>query len=566
MPSGAKPACPKTNGNKWAEWYIDAVLSDKIPVCHWAKQAVKRHVNDLKRLKEYYFDEGAANEALSFFTYLRHSKGEWGGRSFILSPWEQFIIYCVYGWKRKKEGFRRFTNAYVEVPRKNGKSTMAAGIGLYMLDGDKEPGAEVYSAATTRDQAKIVHGEASRMVQSSDEIKDFVRVFRDNLHVPDTASKFEPLSADYNTMDGLNVHCALVDELHAHKTRDMLDLLDTATGARRQPLIFMITTAGTRLASVGREMHEHAEKVLDRTIQDGSFFTVIYSIDEGDDWEDENNWAKANPNLGVSVKIDDLRRKSERAKSIPSALNAFLRLHLNVWTQAESAWITPKVWNASAGDVNPEELRGRKCFGGLDLSTTTDISALTLSFPMNDGSVKSLYWFWIPKDNIDERVRRDRVPYDVWVRQGYIEATDGNVIDYDFIEYKILELAAIYDIQELAYDPWNATEIVNHLMGEGLPMVQFPQGIKLMSAPVKRFEIMVLSGKYHHGGNPVMNWMISNVAIYQDASGNVKIAKDKSREKVDGPVSAVMALGRLTSQGAEQSKISVYEERGFLTI
>lgn len=260
-----------------------------------------------------------------------------------------------------------------------------------MLDGDKEQGAEIYSAATTRDQAKIVHSEATRMVPSSEEIKDYVRVFRDNLHVPDTASKFEPLSADYNSMDGLNVHCALIDELHAHKTRDMLDLLDTATGARRQPLIFMITTAGSRLASVGREMHEHAEKVLDGTIQDDSFFAVIHSIDEGDVWEDEINWTKANLNLGISVKADDLRRKAERAKSIPSALNAFLRLYLNVWTQAESAWITPKVWNASAGDVNPEELRGRKCFGGMYLSTTTDISALTLSFPMEDGSVKSLY-------------------------------------------------------------------------------------------------------------------------------------------------------------------------------
>lgn len=391
MPRSALPVQPKENSAKWALLYINAVMNEKIPVCHWATQAVNRHVNDLKKLKRYYFDEGAADEALSFFTYLRHSKGEWGGQPFILSPWEQFIIYCVYGWKRKKDGFRRFTNAYVEVPRKNGKSTMAAGIGFYMLDGDKEQGAEIYSAATTRDQAKIVHSEATRMVPSSEEIKDYVRVFRDNLHVPDTASKFEPLSADYNTMDGLNVHCALIDELHAHKTRDMLDLLDTATGARRQPLIFMITTAGSRLASVGREMHEHAEKVLDGTIQDDSFFAVIHSIDEGDVWEDEINWTKANLNLGISVKADDLRRKAERAKSIPSALNAFLRLYLNVWTQAESAWITPKVWNASAGDVNPEELRGRKCFGGMYLSTTTDISALTLSFPMEDGSVKSLY-------------------------------------------------------------------------------------------------------------------------------------------------------------------------------
>lgn len=564
----ARIARPKENTVRWARWYIDAVINNKIPVCHWVRQAVKRHTDDLKQAgkRGYYFDERAADKALSFFMFLHHSKGEWAGQPFILSPWQQFIIYCVFGWKRKKDGHRRYTHGYVEVPRKNGKSTMAAGIGLYMLDGDGEPGAEVYSVATTRDQAKIVHGEATRMVKSSDDIKDFVVIHRDNLHVPETASKFEPLSADYNTMDGLNPHCSVADELHAHKTRDVLDLLDTATGARRQPLLFMITTAGVKLASVGREMHEHAEKVLDGVIQDDSFFAIIYTIDVGDDWEDEVNWIKANPNLGVSVKVDDLRRKAERAKSIPSALNAFLRLHLNVWTQAESAWITPKIWNASAGEVYPEELRGRKCYGGLDLSTTTDISALTLSFPMDDGSVKNLYWFWIPKDRIDERVRRDRVPYDVWVREGYIEATDGNVIDYDFIEYKIMELSGIYDIQEMAYDPWNATEVVNHLMSEGLEMVQFRQGFQSMGAPTKRLEIMVLDGKYHHGSNPVMNWMMSNVAIQQDPAGNIKIAKDKSREKVDGPVSAVMSLGRVIAQGAEPIKKSVYEERGMLML
>lgn len=563
-----KTARPKENNIRWARWYIDAVMNEKIPVCHWVRQAVKRHLSDLKHAgkRGFYFDERAADKVLSFFMLLHHSKGEWAGQPFILSPWQQFIIYVIYGWKRKKDGLRRFTHAYIEVPRKNGKSTMAAGVGLYMLDGDGEPGAEVYSVATTREQAKIVHGEATRMVRSSEEIKDFVRVFRDNLHVVDTASKFEPLSSDYNTMDGLNPHCSVADELHAYKTRDVLDLLDTATGARRQPLLFMITTAGVKLASVGREMHEHAEKVLDGVITDDSFFAVIYTIDDGDDWEDAVNWIKANPNMGVSVKIDDLRRKSGRAKSIPSALNAFLRLHLNIWTQAESSWIPPKTWNASAEEVCPDELRGRKCYGGMDLSTTTDISALTLSFPMDDGSVKSLYWFWIPRDRIDERARRDRVPYDVWVREGYIEATDGNVIDYDFIEYKVIELAGLYDIQELAYDPWNATEIVNHLVGEGLEMVQFRQGFASMGAPTKRFEIMVLDGKYHHGGNPVMNWMMSNVAIQQDPAGNIKIAKDKSREKVDGPVSAVMALGRLTSQEVEPPKKSVYEERGMLML
>lgn len=559
---------PKENSNKWAEWYIDAVLNGKLLVGHWARQAVKRHVDDLQHAgkRGYYFDAEAAQKGLSFFMHLHHSKGEWAGQTFILSPWQQFITYVLHGWKRKSNGFRRFTHAYTEIGRKNGKSTHAAGEGLYLLDGDGEPGAEVYSVATTREQAKIVHSEATRMVNSSEEIKDFITVHRDNLHVIDTASKYEPLSADYGTMDGLNVHGAIIDELHAHKARDVYDLLDTATGARRQPLLFMITTAGVQLASVCREMHDHTEKVLDGLILDDSFFGIIFTIDPGDDWEEESNWIKANPNLGVSVKIDDLRRKAERAKETPAALNAFLRLHLNVWTQAESAWITPKSWAASAGVVDVGSLRGRKCYGGLDLSTTTDISALTLSFPMDDGSVKSLYWFWIPRDRIDVRSRRDRVPYDVWVRKGYITATDGNVIDYDFIEYKILELAQEYDIQEIAFDRYNSTEIVNHLIGEGLEMVQFGQGFVSMSAPTKRLEIMVLDGKYHHGGNPVMGWMMSNIAIREDPAGNIKIDKGKSREKVDGPVSAVMALGRLTSQEIEPPKRSIYEERGIIML
>ena len=557
---------PQTNSSRWALRYIEMVRSGQIPACRWIRAAVARHLEDLKTAgrRGFYFDEAAAEDALQFFSYLHHSKGEWGGKVFILSPWQQFFVYCLFGWKRKKDDMRRFRTAYLEVARKNGKSTLAAGIGLYMLDGDGEPGAEVYSAATRRDQAKIVHSEATRMVRSSAEIKNFVTVQSNNLHVEDTASKFEPLSADYDSLDGLNVHCALVDEVHAHKSRDLWDILDTATSARRQPLMVGITTAGVNQRGICRELHNHLEKILDKVLTDDAFFGMIFTLDDGDDWEDESNWEKANPNLNVSVKIDDLRIKAARVKSSPSALNAFLRLHLDVWTSAESSWILPEVWNASAGAVDPDALQGRPCYGGLDLSTTTDISALALCFPMEDGSFQNLYEFWIPADNIERRVRRDRVPYDAWVRQGLIHATDGNSIDYDFIEYRILELAAQYKIKELAFDPYNATELTSHMINHGLEMVEFRQGFLSMSPPAKRFETLVLSKQYHHGGNPVMNWMMSNVALRLDPAGNIKPDKEKSREKIDGVIAGIMALARAIS--AEGRKPSVYAKRGLVVL
>lgn len=557
---------PRENSVRWARRYIDVVLNDKIPVCRWVKLAVERHVNDLKTAgrRGYYFDEHQAERVLRFFSFLHHSKGEFAGRPFVLSPWEQFVVYSLYGWRRKKDGLRRYKTAYLEVARKNGKSTFAAGNGLYLLDGDGEPGAEIYVVATKREQAKIVFSEAQRMVRSSPELKQFITVNSSNMFVLDRASKFEPLGSDKDTLDGLNVHGAIIDELHAHKSRDVYDLIDTATGARRQPLLFSITTAGVNQNGICREKHNHTEKILQGVIPDDEFFGMIFTLDSGDDWQDELNWVKPNPNLGVSVKVDDLRKKARYAMSSPAALNPFLRLHMNVWTSAESVWISPDKWNVTAGEVDAAGLAGSECYGGLDLSTTTDISAMTLTFPQPDGSYKNLYEFWVPKDRIEARVRRDRVPYDVWVRDGLIHATDGPVIDYDFIEHRILELARRYRIRELAYDPYNATEITNHLIDHGIEMVKFQQGFLSISPAAKQLEILIMSQKYHHGGNPVMNWMMSNVVIRQDPAGNIKLDKEKSREKIDGPVSAVMAIGRATAQGGNAP--SVYETRGVVAI
>ena len=450
--------------------YVSDVLSGDVPACHWVRCACERNRRDLETGEErgLWFDEEKARTAITFFRLLKHSKGEWAGRTLELEPWQQFAVAMLMGWRRE-DGTRRFRTSYLEVARKNGKTTLAAGLGLYLMLADGEPGAEVYSVATKRDQARLSHGEATRIAKSSPAIRRMVNVYRDNIHIVDTASKFEPLGADADTMDGLNVHAALVDEVHAHKTRAVWDVIETATGARRQPLMFAITTAGYDRQSLCWKLHEYTEKVLDGVIEDDSWFGMIYTLDGDDEWDDESAWVKANPNLAVSKKLDDMRRKAGRAKEMPASLNAFQRLELDIWTQAETKWIPLEHWQACGAAVDPEGLRGRICYGGLDLSTNTDVSAFVMVFPpQQDGDAYQVIpRFCIPEEAMIERSRRDRVPYDVWVRQGLITATPGNVIDYAWILHQIDQDAQAYDIVEIAFDRWGATKIQTELMERG---------------------------------------------------------------------------------------------------
>ena len=547
--------------------YVEDVLSGKQVACKWVRLACERHVKDLKTGKKrgLYFDETAAKTAIAFFYLLNHSKGEWAGKPLSLEPWQQFFIWNLFGWKRK-DGTRRFRTAYQEVARKNGKTTIAAGIGLYLLAADGEPGAEIYTAATKRDQARIAHGEATRMVKASKPLKKMIRSFKDNLHIEDTASKFEPLGKDADSMDGLNVHGAIVDEVHAHKTREVWDKLETATGARRQPIMLGITTAGFDRQSLCYQLNEYTQKILSGIIVDDSFFGIIFTLDEGDNWEDENVWVKANPNLGVSKKWDDMRRKAKRAKDMPAALNAFLRLELNIWTQSVTRWVNQEKWDLCADVVDPDLLAGAECYGGLDLSSNIDLSAWIKIFPPEsaNGIYKILCHFWIPEDNIEQRVKRDRVPYDVWVREGYITATPGNVIDYDFILAQIDQDAEDFDLREIAFDRWGATKIQTQLLDHGHTIVKFGQGFASMSGPMKEFEKLILAGKLAHGGNPVLTWMADNLVVREDPAGNIKPDKEKSREKIDGMVGAVMALDRAIRH--EGGGKSVYKDRGLVTI
>jgi phage terminase large subunit-like protein len=589
-----RPTEPKTPDLKLsvklhpAEQYARDVISGKIVACKWIRLACERHVHDLKRAHKrgFVFSEEHAQWVLDFIGTLRHSKGKWGrgqGEHIRLEPWQQFNIWVLFGWLRDDSqrwvekspdgavqdtrGTRRFRTAYLEVARKNGKSTVAAGLGLLLAFADGEPGAEVYSAGTKRDQARIVHKEAIRMVRKNKGLKKFIKIYKDNLNLEKTASKYEPLGADSDSTDGLNVHGAICDELHAWKSRDMWDVLETATGSREQPMIIAITTAGMDRRSVCYEKHEYTRKVLegwkDRSFEDDTWFGMIYTLDEGDDWRDEKVWIKANPNLGVSKFYGDMRMKAKRATQMAAALNNFLRRELNVWVKGEVKWTNMESWRKCAGDVAALEmakrLKGMTCYGGLDLSSTSDITAFVLVFIDEDENAHVFCRFWIPEDNMLIRTRDDGVHYQQWVDAGYIEATPGNVIDYDWIFEQIEEDADFFDIDQIAFDRWGAARVVQSLQNKGLTMVQFGQGFASMAPPMKELERLILSEKIHHGNNPVLTWMADNLVARMDPAGNTKPDKEKSREKIDGIVALLMALD-LALRHPE--KTSVYAKRG----
>jgi phage terminase large subunit-like protein len=582
---------------KWKE-YMNGVLAGDVVACDYVIRACNRQKQDLETGHErgLVFDENAANWPIYFISQCKHSKGEWAGQYIVLEPWQQFIIACIFGWKRNQSdiwlmetpngvedtrGTRRFKTAYLEIARKNGKSTLAAGVGLYLFAADFEEGAEVYTAATKKDQAKITHKEAVRMVKRSEWLqapihkKGYnIKAFVDNLHIPDTASKFEPLGADSDTMDGLNVSGAIIDEIHAHKTRAVWDVLDTATGSRRNPLLFGITTAGQNKTSLCYDLHRYTEQILTGVIEDDAHFGIIYGLDkieneQGDlvleDWEDESKWIKANPNLGVSKKWDDMRRKATKAKNMPSALSAFLRLELDAWVQGADKWMNPDKWAQCGQGVDPKGLMGRLCYGGLDLSSNVDITAWCLSFPpdVESDPYQILIRFFMPQNNIAERVKVDKVPYDAWVRQGYITPTPGDVIDYDYIFDQIKEDMQTFDLSQIAFDRWGSRDIVQRIQKLNDAdefLVEFGQGFRDMAPAVKDLEDKILTKAIAHGSNPVLNWMVDNTVMRQDPAGNRKPDKKSSPEKIDGVVALLMSISRAIVN--EGSKKSVYDKRG----
>lgn len=546
-----------------AETYIDKVISGEQVACRYVRLMCERHRRDLVTGHErgLRFDRTAAQHVLDFFGFLRHSKGRWAGQIITLEPWQQACLWVLFGWQRA-DGTRRFRTSYWEVARKNGKSTIAAGLGLYLMIGDGEPGAEVYSAATKRDQARITHAEATRMVKKSPVLRKRVLCSRDHLSIADTATKFEPLGRDADSMDGLNVHGAIVDELHAHKSDEVWGVLETATGSREQAVIFGITTAGSDQSLFCYQLRDYAIKVLEGdNQQDDAFFAVIFTLDKDDDWADERNWVKANPNLDVSVRLDDLRDKAVKAKRMGSALTHFLTKHLNIWTKAAQLWLSPEKWKACGGHIDVGGLAGRMCYGGLDLSSALDITAWVLVFPPVDDDDRYIVLcrFWVPEERIQERVMGGWSGYQEWERAGLIEATPGEVIDYEFVYAQIDRDARTYDIQEIGFDSWGAPQVYLRMAKEGMTMVEIRQGFRSMSPPMKKLEELIVGGKLAHGSNPVLTWMAYNLVAVRDPAGNIKPDKRDPEKKIDGMVALIMGLDRATRH---EVQISVYEERG----
>lgn len=500
------------------------------------------------------FNNEHALRAIKFFERtLVHTKGIYAGQPFALASWQrEEIIKPLFG-NVNENGLRNYRTAYISVARKNGKSELAAGIALYLLLADGEQGAEIYGAACDREQASIVFNVAAEMVRRSAVLSKMCKVIdsRKTITVPKTGSFYRAIPADAAGAHGYNAHGIVFDELHAQPSRDLWDVLTTSTGARTQPLVFAITTAGFDRQSICWEQHTYAEKVLNGTVEDPRYFAWIRSVPEDADWSAEKNWYLANPGLGDFRDIDEMRTMARRARETPALENTFRQLYLNQWTQSESRYIPLHKWDASAGEVNVEALRGRECYAGLDLASTTDIAAMVLVFPPREGDIfKVLPFFWIPEESMVERERKDRVPYSAWVRKGLVYPTPGNVIDHAFIRQTMNELADKYFIKEVAFDRWGAVQLVTQLQDDGFNMVQFGQGFASMSAPTKELLSLVLQERLHHGGHPVLRWMCDNLVVRRDPAGNVKPDKEKSSEKIDGIVALVMALDRAIKQPA----------------
>lgn len=514
------------------------------------------------------FDEAKAHRAKNFINCLKHTKGKWRGVPFDLLPWQDKIISDIFGTV-KENGFRQYNTAYVEIPKKNGKSELAAAVALLMTCGDNEWGAEVYGCASDRQQASIVFDVAVDMIDQCPALKKRIKPIMSVKRIvyKPTNSFYQVLSAEAYTKHGLNVHGVIFDELHAQPNRELFDVMTKGSGdARTQPLFFLITTAGTDRNSICYEQHQKAVDLIEGRKIDSTFYPVIYGIKDEDNWSDEANWYKANPSLGYTIDIEKVRNAYISAKENAAEENIFRQLRLNQWVKQSTRWMQMDKWDECDFEIDEATLIGRECYGGLDLSSTTDITAFVLVFPPRNEEEKYIVlpYFWIPEENLKLRVRRDHVPYDIWEKQGFIKTTEGNVVHYGFIESFIEELGKKYNIKEIAFDRWGAVQMVQNLDGMGFTVVAFGQGYKDMSPPSKELMKLTLERKIAHGGNPVLRWMMDNIFIKQDPAGNIKPDKEKSTERIDGVVALIMALDRaIRNQG---SGGSVYDERGILIL
>lgn len=535
--------------------YIDGVLSGEVVSCKWVRLAVERQVRDLSKQNTdefpYYFDEKKAAQVLDFFSCLTLTKNEWAQSNspFILEPWQCFILGTIFGWQ-KVGGGRRFMKAYEEVTRKNGKSEKAGGIMLYtLLENQGLDNCEVYSAASSRDQAGVSFTAMKNMAAKVKGKFTWANKLRIQERVVKIGgSKAEAVSSDAGTLQGLSPRTAIIDELHVHPSRAVMNAIESGQGSVTNPLIFIITTAGDNIEGVCYQYRKMVCSVLEQRMFDERMFGIIYTVDEGEDpITNRACWPKAIPNLGVSVKLDWLEGEVQAAINEGGPkMNEVLNKNFNIWTRSHVTWIKDDVWMASGVQFNEIDLAGRLCFGGLDLATTEDICALTLEFPPvgDETDYKQIYRFYCPGDTAELRSRRDKVDYLRWAQEGLLVLTPGNTTDYAYIRKDISDLREKFNIHSIAYDRYNSSQLIIDLQDDGAKMERFSQGVIDMNAPTVDFQKCVQDGNLSHNGNPIMRWMMGNVMIKKDANGNIKLNKEKAKEKIDGPVSAVMARGQ----------------------
>ena len=530
---------------------------------------LKKYTPSPFMLKTSHYDKDAADFVVAFIEQLKHTKGEFYKQPFELIDWQEKIIRDIFG-TLKPDGYRQFTTAYIEVPKKCGKSELAAAVALYMLCADGEQRAEVYGCAADRDQASLVFDVACDMVRLCPalERRCNIRPSTKSINFEMTNSRYKAVSADVAGKSGINVSALIFDELWVQKDRKFFEMMTVGTSdARKNPLHFIITTAGNDTNTICYELHQKALDILEGRKRDPTFYPVIYGAALDEDWTDPKVWKKANPSLGITIGIDKVKAACDSAQQNPAEENAFRQLRLNQWVKQAIRWMPMDKWDACAFPVDPEALKGRECYGGLDLSSTTDLSAFVLVFPPSEDDDKYIVLphFWVPEETLDLRVKRDHVPYDLWLKQGLINVTEGNVIHYAYIEKVIEQLGERYNIREIGFDRWGAVQMVQNLEGMGFTVVPFGQGFKDMSPPTKELMKLTLEQRIAHGGHPVLRWNMDNVFIRTDPAGGIKMDKAKSTEKIDGAVAMVMALDRAIRN--EGSSGSVYDgDRGLLFI
>jgi phage terminase large subunit-like protein len=492
-----------------------------------------------------------------------HVKGELAGQPFLLEEWQKRYILKLFG-TYNEQGLRQYRTSYVQIPRKNGKSNLAAAIALAVFFVVREQGAEIYCCASSRDQAKIVFDVMKQMIRNSPLLMRECQIFQNSITLNNSNSFLKAVAAEAGTLHGANASCVIYDELHTAKNRELWDVMATSMGARRDPLMIAITTAGVFDSnSVCWELYSYSKKVEEGVIEDPTFLPLVFEADLDDDIHDPETWKKANPNFGISIKPEYFEKMSREARSLPSAETAFRQLHLNQWVNSLSGWISDDEWQNSAGDIDHDDLRGRRCFAGLDLAAVEDVTAFVMVFPMDDGSVKVVPKLWVSQAAVERRRPQKGGSYDAFVSSGELTVTDGNSTDYEVIRDYILECAEVYDLQSIAFDRWNSNSLVQQLTESGISMDPFGQGFMSMSAPIKNAEVLVKKKKLHHGGHKMLRWMVANVVTKKDDAENVKFSKAKAGDKIDGVVAMIMALGEMmTIDGRDETGPSTYEAHG----